>query len=106
MASAGPDLNGSQFYITTRDVVDTLDEKKTIFGQVAEGIDVLDRINEAHIDDNGRPWLNMRVLHTIVLDDPFDDPTGLQDLIPGASPDLRKDPNDDRLEDDWCARSK
>lgn len=104
MASAGADLNGSQFYMTTRDIVDTLDERKTIFGQVAEGLDVLDRINGAYCDDNGRPWVNMRILHTIILDDPFDDPPGLSDLIPDASPDLRKDPDDDRLEDDWCVQ--
>jgi peptidyl-prolyl cis-trans isomerase-like 4 len=34
MASAGKNLNASQFYITTGDALDSLDEKHTIFGQV------------------------------------------------------------------------
>jgi cyclophilin family peptidyl-prolyl cis-trans isomerase len=34
MASAGPGLNASQFYITLGDALDSLDEKHTLFGQV------------------------------------------------------------------------
>ena len=37
MASAGENLNASQFYITTADDMDSLDEKHTIFGQVGSG---------------------------------------------------------------------
>ena len=46
MANAGPDTNGSQFYVTLRGDLDFLDGKYTIFGEIAEGEDVLER-NEA-----------------------------------------------------------
>ena len=101
MASAGENLNASQFLITARDECDALDGKNTVFGHVSEGLDVLDAINEAYCDDAGRPWQNIRVKHTIILDDPFDDPPGLDTLVPDASPAFVRDPNDTRLEDDW-----
>ena len=53
------DTNQSQFLITTRDCVPDLDGKHTIFGRVMEGLDVLQRINEAYCDENGRPWQNI-----------------------------------------------
>lgn len=45
MASAGENLNGSQFYITLRERIDYLNEQKTVFGQITEGLDVLDKFN-------------------------------------------------------------
>ncbi|KNA17630.1 hypothetical protein SOVF_078420 [Spinacia oleracea] len=104
MASAGENLNASQFYITLRDDLDYLDEKHTVFGEVAEGLETLTRINEAYLDEKGRPYKNIRIKHTYVLDDPFEDPPLLTDLIPDASPEgiPREEVVDDvRLEDDW-----
>uniref|UniRef100_A0A7N0V7B5 Peptidyl-prolyl cis-trans isomerase n=1 Tax=Kalanchoe fedtschenkoi TaxID=63787 RepID=A0A7N0V7B5_KALFE len=104
MASAGENLNASQFYFTLRDDLDYLDGKHTVFGEVAEGLETLERINEAYVDEKGRPYKNIRIKHTYILDDPFDDPTELAELIPDASPDGKpKDEVDDdvRLEDDW-----
>lgn len=104
MASAGENLNASQFYFTLRDDLDYLDEKHTVFGEVAEGLDTLTRINEAYMDEKGRPFKNIRIKHTYILDDPFDDPPQLASLIPDASPEGKpKDEVDDnvRLEDDW-----
>jgi len=102
MASGGGEnRNASQFLITARADCDALDGKHTVFGVVAEGLDVLDAINEAYCDDRGRPWQNIRIKHTVVLDDPFEDPPGLAALIPDASPTFARDPNDTRLEDDW-----
>ncbi|KAK4484903.1 hypothetical protein RD792_007504 [Penstemon davidsonii] len=104
MASAGENLNASQFYITLRDDLDYLDGKHTVFGEVAEGLDTLTRMNEAYIDEKNRPYKNIRIKHTYVLDDPFDDPALLSELIPDASPEGKpKDEVDDdvRLEDDW-----
>lgn len=104
MASAGENLNASQFYITLRDDLDYLDGKHTVFGEVAEGLETLTRINEAYVDQNSRPFKNIRIKHTYVLDDPFDDPPQLAELIPDASPEGKpKDEVDDgvRLEDDW-----
>ncbi|KAK7847707.1 peptidyl-prolyl cis-trans isomerase cyp59 [Quercus suber] len=104
MASAGENLNASQFYFTLRDDLDYLDEKHTVFGEIAEGLDTLTRINEAYVDEKGRPFKNIRIKHTYILDDPFDDPPQIADLIPDVSPEGKpKDEVDDnvRLEDDW-----
>ncbi|KAL8135451.1 peptidyl-prolyl cis-trans isomerase CYP59-like [Apium graveolens] len=104
MASGGQNLNASQFYMTLRDDLDYLDEKHTIFGEVAEGLETLSRINEAYVDEKGRPYKNIRIKHTYILEDPFDDPPQLAELVPDASPEGKpKDEVDDevRLEDDW-----
>ncbi|CAH8360585.1 unnamed protein product [Eruca vesicaria subsp. sativa] len=45
MASGGENLNASQFYFTLRDDLDYLDGKHTVFGEIAEGLDTLTRIN-------------------------------------------------------------
>ncbi|KAL5721610.1 peptidylprolyl isomerase [Ranunculus cassubicifolius] len=104
MASGGENLNASQFYFTLRDDLDYLDGKHTVFGEVAEGLETLERINEAYVDEKNRPFKNIRIKHTHILDDPFDDPPQLSDLIPDASPEGKpKNEIDDdvRLEDDW-----
>ncbi|CAN6455491.1 unnamed protein product [Victoria cruziana] len=103
MASAGENLNASQFYFTLCDNLEYLDGKHTVFGEVAEGFDTLTRINEAYVDENNRPFKNIRIKHTYILDDPFDDPPLLAELIPEASPEGKPpDEIDDvRLEDDW-----
>ena len=98
------DTNQSQFLITTRDSVPDLDGKHTIFGRVVEGLDVLQRINEAYCDENGRPWQNIRIKHTIVLDDPFEDPKGMPEA-PDESPKVDRSVPDDRLEDDFDAEA-
>ncbi|XP_004498355.1 peptidyl-prolyl cis-trans isomerase CYP59 [Cicer arietinum] len=104
MASAGENMNASQFYITLRDDLDYLDGKHTVFGEVAEGFETLTRINEAYADEKGRPFKNIRIKHTYILEDPYDDPPQLPEFIPEASPEGKpKDEVDDevRLEDDW-----
>jgi peptidyl-prolyl cis-trans isomerase-like 4 len=77
-------LVGSQFLITLGENLDYLDGKGAIFGRVVEGFDALQKVNEAFIDDKGRPLKDIRIRHTVVLDDPFDDPPGLRE--PSSSP--------------------
>ncbi|XP_039170890.1 peptidyl-prolyl cis-trans isomerase CYP59 isoform X1 [Eucalyptus grandis] len=92
------------FYFTLRDDLDYLNGKHTVFGEVAEGLETFTRINEAYVDEKGRPYKNIRIRHTYILDDPFDDPPQLAELIPDASPEGKpKDEafDDVRLEDDW-----
>jgi hypothetical protein len=50
-----------QFYFTLASDLDSLDEKHTVFGEVAEGEEVLDALNEAYCDAQGRPWVNIRL---------------------------------------------
>ncbi|GAB2219722.1 hypothetical protein Droror1_Dr00007359 [Drosera rotundifolia] len=104
MASGGENLNASQFYVTLRDGIEYLDGKHTVFGEVAEGWETLGRINDAIVDEKGRPLKDIRVKHTYVLDDPFDDPEEMLGLVPEGSPagKPREECVDDvRLEDDW-----
>ena len=64
----------SQFIITLGDNIEQLDGKAAIFGEVVEGFDALEKMNTSFIDSSGRPLQDIRILHTVVLDDPFDDP--------------------------------
>jgi peptidyl-prolyl cis-trans isomerase-like 4 len=58
---------GSQFFITLAENIDYLDGKHAVFGHVVEGLEVLDQINEAFTDQNGRPLKDIRIRHVLVL---------------------------------------
>lgn len=86
-SAADPDTReaGSQFLITLGDNLDYLDGKAAPFGRVVEGFDTLENINTAFIDQNGRPLKDIRIRHTIVLDEgEIPDPPGF--VEPTASP--------------------
>ncbi|KAM0280812.1 hypothetical protein ACHAQH_003842 [Verticillium albo-atrum] len=77
-------LAASQFIVTMGEDTDFLDGKAAIFGKVVEGFDVLEKINEAIVDDKGHPLIDIRIKHTVILDDPYPDPEGMRE--PSSSP--------------------
>ena len=77
-------LASSQFFFTLSNSNLTYLDNNAVFGEVAEGMPILQKINMALCDDDKRPFVDIRILHTIILDDPFDDIPGM--IIPQSSP--------------------
>ncbi|MFA6089853.1 MAG: peptidylprolyl isomerase [Candidatus Woesearchaeota archaeon] len=67
MANSGPNTNGSQFFIVQAEATPWLDAKHTVFGQMYEGFDVLDKIASVATDMMDRPVKEL-ILETVKIE--------------------------------------
>jgi peptidyl-prolyl cis-trans isomerase B (cyclophilin B) len=66
MANAGPNTNGSQFFIVTTEAAPWLDGKHTVFGQVTGGQDVAERISQVDRDARDKPTTDVVIQRVTV----------------------------------------
>jgi cyclophilin family peptidyl-prolyl cis-trans isomerase len=69
MANAGPNTNGSQFFICTADLSGRLPKNYTIFGQVTKGMDVVDQIVNAPRNSKDLPESPVAITGVTIADD-------------------------------------
>jgi peptidyl-prolyl cis-trans isomerase-like 4 len=86
MVSTGDEFIGSQFFFTLGADISSLDGIHCVIGEVVEGHEVLRSLNEAIVDDKGRPYKDIRITHTVILDDPYPDPRGFRQPSRSPSP--------------------
>jgi peptidyl-prolyl cis-trans isomerase B (cyclophilin B) len=68
MANAGPNTNGSQFFIVTTDAAPWLDGKHTVFGEVTDGMEAVDAIEGTETGPGDQPS-EPQVIERIELSD-------------------------------------
>ena len=91
MVTVGDNMFGSQFFLTLDENLDYLDgQGHCVFGEVVEGLDeVVQVFNETICDSSHRPYQDIRITHMVILEDPFEDPKGLE--IPPKSPEITQE---------------
>ena len=68
MANAGPNTNGSQFFLVTTGAAPWLDGKHTVFGEVTGGLGVVDQIERLPTDRQDRPKEDAKITELTVAD--------------------------------------
>lgn len=89
MVNCGNNMMGSQFFITLGSELQSLDNGHCVFGEITEGLEVILKFNETICDSDHRPYQDIRISHTVILEDPFDDPVGF--VVPDKSPEPTKE---------------
>lgn len=89
MINNGKSKHGSQFFVTLSENLDHLDRQgHTVFGQVVDGLEILETFNKTLIDDKDRPYRDICISHTVILHDPYADPLYIGRLVRKPSPDI------------------
>ncbi|KZC14852.1 PREDICTED: peptidyl-prolyl cis-trans isomerase-like 4 [Dufourea novaeangliae] len=84
MVNCGNNMLGSQFFVTLAPELHSLDGKHCVFGEITEGLEIIFKFNETICDGDHRPYQDIRISHTVILEDPFEDPKGF--MVPDQSP--------------------
>lgn len=66
MANSGPDTNGSQFFIVTKESTDWLNGKHTAFGEITEGLDKVMEIEKVDVGENDKPKEEVKIESIII----------------------------------------